>query len=279
MFDQLDKINQRPAPFEVYTAAELWTDAHTSRRMLDFHLDGEVDVASRRTAFLDRSVAWIAATFGVGPGTRIADFGCGPGLYATRLARLGAAVTGIDFSPRSIAHARDVAAREGVVINYVQGNYLDFATDDRFDLVLMIMCDFCTLSPAQRQGLLGTFRKILKPGGAVLLDVYSLAAFARREEAATYAQNQLDGFWSPHHYYGFLNTFKYEEEQVVLDKYTIVEPDRTRQVYNWFQYFSPASLERECAAAGLTVRELLADVAGTPYTDTADEFAVVATRP
>ncbi len=44
----------------------------------------------------------------------IADFGCGPGLYATRLAQRQATVTGIDFSKRSIQYAQEVATREGL---------------------------------------------------------------------------------------------------------------------------------------------------------------------
>lgn len=62
--------------------------------------------------------------------------------------------------------------------------------------------------------------------------MYSLSAFEQKEEVAIYEVNQLDGFWSPNKYYGFLNTFKYDEEKVALDKYTIIELDRTREVYN-----------------------------------------------
>jgi 2-polyprenyl-3-methyl-5-hydroxy-6-metoxy-1,4-benzoquinol methylase len=57
-------------------------------------------------------------------------------------------VTGIDFSSRSIAYAKEAAARERLNIRYVNRNYMDFETEDRFDLVLMIMCDFCALGPA-----------------------------------------------------------------------------------------------------------------------------------
>ena len=155
---------------------------------------------------------------------------------------------------------------------------MEFETDDRFDLVLMIMCDFCALSLTQRKGLLGKFHKILKPSGSVLLDVYSLSVFEQREETATYEENQLNGFWSPNKYYGFLNTFKYDEEKVSLDKYTIIELDRTRKVYNWLQYFAPEDLEREFIEAGFSVKGLYSDVAGTPYDRNSSEFAVIANR-
>ncbi len=276
MFQELEGMNTRPKPFEFYTASDLWTDEHTSAQMLSFHLNEKIDVSSRNAAFVDRSVQWIATRFNIASGTTIADFGCGPGLYATRLAQRQADVTGIDFSKRSIQYAQDVAAREDLSVKYVNQNYLEFETNDRFDLILMIMCDFCALSPGQRERMLNKFRAFLKPGGYVVLDVYSLNAFDKREELAMYEPNLLNGFWSANTYYGFLNTFRYEREKVVLDKYTIVESDRIRTVYNWLQYFRPEELEREFVACGFTIEALYSDVAGTPFNVHSDEFGVVA---
>ncbi len=278
MFEKIENINTRPDPFEFYTASDLWTDEHTSEQMLKFHLKEDIDVSSRNAEFIDRSVEWIASDFKIGAETKIADFGCGPGLYATRLAQIQAEVTGIDFSQRSIQYAQEVATREGLSIHYVNQNYLEFETDDRYHLVLMIMCDFCALSPNQRKKMLTKFHTFLLPGGLVLLDVYSLNAFKEREETAVYEANLLNGFWSPNKYYGFQNTFKYEREKVVLDKYTIIEADRTRTLYNWFQYFSPETLEREFTECGFTIEKIFSDVAGTPFDSKANEFAVVAKK-
>ena len=278
MFEELERINERPKPFQFYTAIDLWTDEHTSKQMLSFHLNEAIDVSSRNAEFIKRSVEWIASEFNIGRNFKIADFGCGPGLYAAPLAKRGAAVTGIDFSKRSIEYAKEVAARERLNISYLERNYLEFETEDRFDLVLMIMCDFCALSPTQRKGILDKFHRILKPRGAVLLDVYSLSAFEQKEEVATYEVNQLNGFWSPNKYYGFLNTFKYDDEKVVLDKYTIIELGRTRNVYNWLQYFSPMDLDGEFIEAGFSVKGLYSDVAGTEYDRKSSEFAVIANR-
>ncbi|MBW1781480.1 MAG: methyltransferase domain-containing protein [Deltaproteobacteria bacterium] len=278
MFKKLEIINERPEPFEFYTASDLWTDEHTSAQMLSFHLNEATDVSSRNAAFMNRSVEWIASRFKIGKDRKIADFGCGPGMYATRLALRGADVTGIDFSWRSIAYAKKVAAEEGLNISYVNQNYLTVETEDRFDLILLIMCDFCALSPIQRKGMLRKFHNILKPGGSVLLDVYSLSAFEQKEEVSQYEENLLNGFWSPNKYYGFLNTFKYNEEKVVLDKYTIVEAERIRTIYNWLQYFSPEELEREFMAAGFFVEGLYSDVMGTPYDPKSSELAIIANR-
>ncbi|HPQ69205.1 MAG TPA: methyltransferase domain-containing protein [bacterium] len=278
MFAQLQDINRRPKPFAFYTAADLWTDEYTSSRMLAYHLDGSVNASSRQGEFIERSAAWIVDRFALNESKSVADFGCGPGLYATCLAGSGAAITGIDFSERSLRYARETAARAHLPIDYVHANYLEFATDKRFDLIIMIMCDFCALGPEQRGVLLDKFQALLKPGGRVLLDVYSLSAFAQREETTTYAADLLDGFWSAQPYFGFLNVFKYEAEKVVLDKYTIVEEARTRVVYNWLQYFDRETLAKEFAAHGLTIEAWLGDVAGAAFEETAAEYAVIAKK-
>ena len=59
-------------------------------------------------------------------------------------------------------------------VDYVCQNYFEYETDKKFDLIIMIFCDFCALSPAQRQTMLEKYNKFLMPGGHVLLDVHSL---------------------------------------------------------------------------------------------------------
>ncbi|GLS84557.1 class I SAM-dependent methyltransferase [Paraferrimonas haliotis] len=275
MFKQLLEINQRPKSFEFYTADELWTNEHTSKQMLEYHLNGAIDVSSKNSAFIDKAVDWMATHFQVQQGTAIADFGCGPGLYTTKLAEKGAVVTGIDFSKRSLSYAKQVAADKGLNIDYIQANYLDFETNEKFDLITMIMYDYCALSPQQRNTMLKKFKSMLKPNGSILFDVYSLNAFAQKSESSAYELNQLNGFWSADDYYCFVNTFKYEQEKVMLDKYTIIESAQTRTVYNWLQYFDERSLRNEIESAGLSIKQHYGDVAGSAYCTEASEFAVV----
>jgi 2-polyprenyl-3-methyl-5-hydroxy-6-metoxy-1,4-benzoquinol methylase len=278
MFNELKEINSRPAPFQFYTADELWTNEHTSKKMLEYHLNESIDVSSRNKIFIEKSVDWIVSHFGVDKNTQIIDFGCGPGLYTARLAERGAIVTGIDFSERSINYAKQIATQKNLNINYILTNYLDFDISDGFDLITMIMCDFCALSPEQRKKMLSKFHSLLKPDGSVLLDVYSLNGFNQKEESAAYELNQLNGFWSPEDYYCFVNTFKYEKEKVILDKYTIIEKTRKRVVYNWLQYFSEDSLRKEFDENGFKAEEIYSDVAGKSFTPESPEIAIVAMK-
>ncbi len=278
MFKELNEINSRPEPFQYYTADELWADEYTSKQMLNYHLNESIDVSSRNKATIERSEKWITSHFNINRKTKIADFGCGPGLYTTRLAERGAQVTGIDFSENSINYAKKVAKEKDLNITYVVENYLDFETTERFDLITMIMCDFCALSPVQRKTMLTKFHSLLKPGGHVLLDVYSLNSFNNKEESATYEKNQLYGFWSPDDYYGFVNTYKYQEEKVILDKYTIIEDSRKRIVYNWLQYFSQESISKEFKDNGFIVEDIYSDITGNKFEPDSLEIAVVAKK-
>ncbi|HEX2883534.1 MAG TPA: methyltransferase domain-containing protein [Candidatus Limnocylindria bacterium] len=276
LFAALERINRRPAPYEGLDIEGLWTDPHISEQMLRYHLDPSVDAASRSPEVIERSVAWLARSFDLGPGRRVVDLGCGPGLYAARLARSGASVTGVDFSARSIEHARETAEREGSSVSYAVADYLEWEPGDPYDLALMIYCDYGAMGPDQRRRLLERVRALLAPGGAFVFDVDSMAAFEDREEAVAYAPRLMDGFWSAQPYYGFLNTFVYPTERASLDRYVIVEADRTRMFSTWVTYFDPEPLETELGAAGFRIDRLLADVAGAPYDPAAHEFAVVA---
>ncbi|MCP4268885.1 MAG: class I SAM-dependent methyltransferase [Candidatus Brocadiaceae bacterium] len=279
MFKELEEINSRPASFQFYTADTLWTDEHTSKKMLESHLNEDIEVSIQNEEFINSSVDWIITQFGIDKKTHVADFGCGMGQYTTRFAEKEANVTGIDFSERVIRHAKEVTKQKGLNINYIQQNYLELETEERFDLITLLLCDFCALNPAQRRTMLKKFYKFLKPGGSVLIDVYSLNAFNQREETETYEHSHLDGFWSPENYYCFQSIFKYDEEKIILDKFTIIEDKRTRVLYNWLQYFSVESLREEFEENGFKVEGFYSDVTGTAISPESLEIVIAAEKP
>lgn len=86
------------------------------REAVDLHWDGD-----------DRAFAPLA-------GKTALDVGCGAGLLAEPLARLGAAVTGIDAAPENIVVAEQHAAASGLAIDYRPGG-IPAVRGERFDLV------------------------------------------------------------------------------------------------------------------------------------------------
>jgi SAM-dependent methyltransferase len=266
----------RPPIWSRSTVRELWTDPHRATQMLRFHLDPTTDLASRRPAFIDASVAWMVERFGVGQGTRVLDLGCGPGLYTNRLAATGATVTGVDWSESSLAHARTEADRAGLAVRYEAADYLAWEATDRFDLVLLIFCDLCALAPEARGRLLRKVGGWLAPGGAFLLDVHSLVTFASLPEVHEVAPDLFGGFFAAEPYTGELRRFRFEAEHVTLDRYRITTVAGTTEILNWLQHYTPEALVAELAAAGLEVEALFADVAGAPLHPDSRDLAAIA---
>jgi 2-polyprenyl-3-methyl-5-hydroxy-6-metoxy-1,4-benzoquinol methylase len=275
MFKTLKEINTRPLPFEFYTAADLWTDDYTAKQMLAYHLNEYVDLSSRNRTFVDESAQWIVKKFDLEPGKAIADFGCGPGLYCTHFAEAGADVVGIDFNLVAIDYAKEDAKTKGLDITYHCADYLTFDTDQKFDLITLIFCDLCTLNPDQRATMLDKFKSMLKPGGAIFFDVFTVNEYDRKAETMTIEKNALFGFWSDEDYFGILKTFKYDDLKVVLDKHTIIQKDSVKTVYNWLQHYTLSLLKNETATCGLKIVEVFSDVAGTTYSEDENTMAVV----
>ena len=102
------------------------------------------------------------------------DVGCGAGLLAEPLARLGAAVTAVDAAPELIAAAKDHAAGQGLAIDYratpveeVQG---------RFDLVTSMEVIEHVADPAV---FVQALAKRLAPGGLLILSTPNATAWSR----------------------------------------------------------------------------------------------------
>ena len=107
-------------------------------------------------------------------GKRVADVGCGAGLLAEPLARLGAAVTGIDAAPENVAAARAHAGAQGLAIDYRAG---DAATlDGRFDLVISLEVVEHVAAPA---AFVAGLAAAVAPGGILILSTPNRTPLSR----------------------------------------------------------------------------------------------------
>jgi SAM-dependent methyltransferase len=234
--------------------------------MLRFHLNPDIEAASRRPETIDRSVAWLIDTLSLKEGDSILDLGCGPGLYASRLARAGLQVTGVDYSRRSIEYAAGYANENHLDITYRYENYLELGDENQYDAALLIYGDFCPLSPEQRSRLLRNVHRALKPDGKFVLDVTT------REHRKKYGnrngwQALETGFWKPGPHLVLEEGFDYPEQSVWLDQYTVVEEDGKVSVYrNWFQDYTPETIRAELEQSQFTVEGLWGDLTGSPLT-------------
>jgi 2-polyprenyl-6-hydroxyphenyl methylase/3-demethylubiquinone-9 3-methyltransferase len=99
-------------------------------------------------------------------GLRMLDIGCGGGLLCEPLARLGAAVVGVDPSEANIAAARLHASQRGLAIDHRTGTAERLAdAGERFDLVL-------AMEVVEHVADVGLFARrsaeMVKPGGLMI---------------------------------------------------------------------------------------------------------------
>jgi SAM-dependent methyltransferase len=187
-----------------------WDEPGFSARMLAEHLSQEHDAASRRAATIDRQVAWIHERVLARRPTTILDLGCGPGLYSTRLARLGHTGIGLDFSPAAIAYARAEAAREGTAWRYRHEDMrmADFGTG--FGLAMVLYGELNAFPRPVAVVLLRKAWAALDDGGLLLLEPHTEAAIrAMGERPPTWYTRERglfgetpylclqEGFWHP----------------------------------------------------------------------------------
>jgi 2-polyprenyl-6-hydroxyphenyl methylase/3-demethylubiquinone-9 3-methyltransferase len=111
----------------------------------------------------------VFAALGIDPRAKsVLDVGCGGGLLAEELARLGSRVTGVDPSAASLAVARDHSADAGLDVTYLRGSGEALPLPDAsFDIACC--CDVLEHVRDLEQVISETSR-VLKPGGLYLYD-------------------------------------------------------------------------------------------------------------
>lgn len=172
----LDIVNRTPEPAPWSEGDNIpWHDPAFSQRMLKEHLTQEHDAASRRLEIIDHHVDWIHHQLLSGRPAKILDLGCGPGLYASRLARLGHDCLGIDYGPASIAYAEAEAKRDGLRCTYRHEDIRTAEYGGGFDLVMLIFGEFNVFRPSEAESILQKAHRALAGKGILLLEPHTFS--------------------------------------------------------------------------------------------------------
>jgi 2-polyprenyl-6-hydroxyphenyl methylase / 3-demethylubiquinone-9 3-methyltransferase len=195
--------------------AEDWWNPNGSSAMLH-------RITPVRSAFIRDEAA---AHFGREPrqrrpftGLSALDIGCGAGLQAEPLARMGFAVTGIDAAPENIAAASAHAARTGLAIDYRATSVEALAASGaRFDLVT---CLEVVEHVADRDAFFAALAAMVAPGGLAILSTPNRTALS----------------WT-----------------VLIAGAEILTRQIPRGAHDWQRFMTPPELGEALTNAGLTV--------------------------
>ena len=228
-----------------------WNDSDFSRRMLKEHLSQRHDLASRRNEWIDKQVAWIHEHLLRAHPSRILDLGCGPGLYAHRLAKLGHDYRGIDFGPASIEYAQQHRP-EASRCDFILGDIRHVEFLGPYDLVMILYGEFNVFSPAEALAILNKVRASLSPQGRLIVEVQSASAIEAVGRGEPTEQQLESGLFSDHpHRYRTENKWL-PDEQVTIQTFIITDANdgQTRVYRSTTKAWPDDELASALAAAG-----------------------------
>jgi SAM-dependent methyltransferase len=105
----------------------------------------------------------------LGPGSTLLDLACGRGAYGLLVARhAGVSLIGVDFSAQALAEAREQAARLGASnASFRLGDLTATGLPDAS--IEAVLCTDAIQFPGEPAGAYHEIRRVLKPGGRVVL--------------------------------------------------------------------------------------------------------------
>ncbi len=124
-----------------------------------------------------RDLVRIFERFGIAPGARVLDAPCGIGRHATRLAKLGYRVVGVDLSPPYVARAKELAEEEGAAdrASYFVGDLRNLRAavppgETPFDVAMNLWTSFGYYDEETDARTLRDYAALVSPGGLLLVD-------------------------------------------------------------------------------------------------------------
>jgi SAM-dependent methyltransferase len=243
----LDVLRQLESGETPRAGGSIWRDPHVQRQLLRAHLDESNDLATRRPAAVEATIDWFVE--GLPEGAAVLDLGCGPGLYAQRLADRGFDVTGVDVNLASLQHAR---GRAQGAVRYVLGDYSVDMPQGPFDLVIMIYLDFGTHLPGVQRRLLEMVRSRLSPAGRFVFDLLDASAASQHAPGREWAASTTGGFWAPGAHLLLTQRFVDVEALAQRRHYTLLTEAGTCSFDVWEHCFTEASIREMVTAAGFS---------------------------
>lgn len=274
-------IARNPAPTPWSEGDNIpWNEPGFSERMLKEHLTQDHDAASRRTEKIDAHVNWIhLEALGGQPG-KLLDLGCGPGLYASRMQQLGHQVTGIDYSPASIAYAREQAANQGQEITYIHEDIRKANYGNNFPNAMLIFGETNVFRPTDIRKILGKIYAALNPGGKLILEPHPFEVIKEIGNKPRSWFSSEGGLFSPAPHLVLTENFWDEEHRTATIRHFVVDA-ATGNVIRYaqsMQAYTDDEYRKLLADVGFNVIQFYPSLTGIPDPEQESLFVITAIK-
>lgn len=219
----------------------IWADEYISKELLKCYLNDFTDGASRKLAKRNKILEFINNN--IEKNSKILDLGCGPGLFAFELAKSGHNVLGIDFNIEAIKYANSNKKLKNIEYRYE--NYLESNFTDKYDVAIMIYCDFGALIPSEQIKLLNNVHNALKSDGIFIFDVFKLNWKLSKKPIKSWNIYDGNDFWCKDPYLFLQEVKLFNRENAVGERYFIINQKEysTKEFILWNQYYSKDSIQ------------------------------------
>ncbi len=218
-----------------------------------------------------REVDQLVKLLGIDSGA-VLDLCCGPGRHSVPLAKKGFQVTGVDLQPSLIAKAREYAYREGVGVDFVKADMLEFRRPRAFDLAISMFSSFGYFSePEHDLQVLGNVSTSLRGAGVLVLDLRGKETHAM-DNAETYSEEMPGGDLV------FQRTTTNDDWTRANSIWVHVSGERARTFRLTYNLYSGAELRELLRKAGFAQVRLYGGLQGCPYNQRAKRLVAVASK-
>lgn len=207
-----------------------WNEPEFSQRMLKEHLTQDYNAASRRTEIIEEQVTWLHEYLLNSKPSRVLDLACGPGLYASRLAKLGHQCRGIDFGPASIAYAKEQSV-DIENVEYLLHDIRTAAYGSEYDLAMFIYGEFNVFRRTDIEQILRKIHDALRPGGQLVIEPHTFEFVEQIGHMPATWRSYETGLFSvePHLY---LEEHYWDEEaKITTTRYLVIDMQGKVQRY------------------------------------------------
>ena len=204
-----------------------------------------------------KSVDFIEHGFNLPKGSRVLDLACGYGRISIELAKRGYAVVGLDYCKELLDIARQLSDKEGVKVEFVQGDMREMAYSNEFDGIVCWSNSFGYFPDEENEKVMRLIACSLKKKGKLIPDLHHRDAYIRK---------YLGRSWREQGDFFILSQWTFDVHLSRLNiEYTLVNlrTGEVKKTLNSFREYTLTEIKHMLKDAGLEFLKVYGDL--TPH--------------